>query len=56
MNNVKWMYFLSEEDELLKNIILFWDKVSADIKKSLIASMSAKKNFQKQKENLTAMK
>ena len=40
----KGMYFLSEDDDLLeKNTV--WDKVSADIKKSLIASLSTIKNF-----------
>ena len=33
----KWMYFLIEEDERCNTI---WDKVSTDIKKNLIVSLS----------------
>ena len=29
----KWIYFLIEDDELLKKYNTIWDKVSADIKK-----------------------
>ena len=29
----KWMYFLIEDDDLLKKYNTIWDKVSADIKK-----------------------
>ena len=29
----KWMYFLVEDDELLKKYNTVWDKVSADIKR-----------------------
>ena len=28
----KWMYFLIEDDELIKTYNTIWDKVSADIK------------------------
>ena len=42
----KWMYFLIENDDLLKKYNTIWDKVSADIKKkNLIASLSTTKNF-----------
>ena len=41
----KWMYFLIEDDGLLEKYNTIWDKVSADIKKSLIASPSIIKNF-----------
>ena len=41
----KWMYFLIEDDELLEKYDTIWDKVSADIEKNLIASLSAIKNF-----------
>ena len=34
----KLMYFLIEDDDLLKKYNTIWDKVSADIKKNLIAS------------------
>ena len=37
----KWMYFLIEDDELLEKYNTIWDKVSADIKKYLIVSLSA---------------
>ena len=30
---VKWMYFLIEDDDLLEKYNAAWDKVSADIKK-----------------------
>ena len=30
---IKWMYFLIEDDDLLKKYNTIWDKVSADIKK-----------------------
>ena len=36
----KWMYFLIEDEELLKKYDTIWNKVSTDIKKSLIASLS----------------
>ena len=29
----KWMYVLIEDDNLLENYNIIWDKVSADIKK-----------------------
>ena len=35
----KWSYFLIEDDELLEKYNTIWDKVSADIKKSLIANL-----------------
>ena len=41
----KWMYFLIEDDDLLKKHNTIWDKVSADIKQNLIASLSTIKNF-----------
>ena len=31
--HTKWMYFLFEDDYLLRKYITIWDKVSADIKK-----------------------
>ena len=45
----KWMYFLIEDDLLLEKYNTIWDKISAGIKKNLIASLSTKKNFQKPK-------
>ena len=41
----KWMNFLIEDDDLLKKYNTIWDKVSTDIKKNLIASLSTIKNF-----------
>ena len=34
----KWMHFLIEDDGLLEKYNTIWEKVSADIKKNLIAS------------------
>ena len=36
----KWMYFLIEDDKLLEKYNTIWDKISADIKNNLIASLS----------------
>ena len=36
----KWMYFLIEDDDLLEKYKTISDKVSADIKSNLIASLS----------------
>ena len=38
-----------EDDDLLEKYNTIWDKVSADIKKNLIASLSMIKNFLKTK-------
>ena len=35
----KWMYFLIKDNDLLEKYNTIWDKVSADIKKDLIASL-----------------
>ena len=45
----KWMYFLTEDDDLLEKYDTIWDKVSTDIKKNLIVSLSKIKNFSKPK-------
>ena len=45
----KWMYFLIDDDDLLENYNTIWDKISADIKKDLIASLSKTKFFLKTK-------
>ena len=42
---IKWMYFLIEDDELLEKYNTIWDKVSTDKKKNLIMRMSTIKNF-----------
>ena len=41
----KWIYFLIEDDDLLEKYNTVWDKVIADIKKILIASLSIIKVF-----------
>ena len=40
-----WMYFLIEIENLLEKYNTIWDKVSADMKKNLISSLSIKKIF-----------
>ena len=45
----KWIYFLIEDDDLLERYNTIWDKVIADIKKKLIASLSIIKTFRKPK-------
>ena len=42
--HTKWIYFLTEDDNLSKKYNTIWDKVSADIKK-FIASLSIIKMF-----------
>ena len=39
------MYILIEGDDLLEKYSTIWDKVNADIKKNLIASLSIIKTF-----------
>ena len=41
----KWVYSLIEDDDLLEKYNTIWDKVSADIKKNLITSLSTIKNI-----------
>ena len=45
----KWMYFFIKNDALLGKYDTVWDKVSADIKNNLIATLSTKMNFWKPK-------
>ena len=45
----KYMYFLNKNDGLLGKYKTILDKVNADTKKNLIATMSAIKNFLKTK-------
>ena len=52
----KWMYFLTEDDDLLEKCNTTWDKVSSDIKNNFMANLSAIKIFSKQKSNTTVMK
>ena len=48
----KWMYFVIEHDGLIEKYNAIWDKVSANIKRNLIASLSALKNFENQNKIL----
>ena len=41
----KWIYFLTEDDNFLEKYNSIRDKVSADIKRNLIVSLSTMKNF-----------
>ena len=41
----EWMYFLTENDDLLEKCNTIWHKVWADIKKNLIANLSIIKIF-----------
>ena len=43
----KWMYFLIEDEKLLKTFNDFWNKDSNSIKKTLIANPSTMKKFSK---------
>ena len=45
----KWMYFLIEDDDLLKKHSTIWDKVRADIKKEFESEPVYNKNFLKTK-------
>ena len=45
----KWMYFLIEEDDLLKKYNTIWNKVSADIKKEFDSEPVYNKNYFKTK-------
>ena len=44
-DKLKWMYFLTEDDDLLEKCNTVWDKVSADIKKNFMANLSTIKFF-----------
>ena len=41
----KWMYFLIKDDDLLEKYNTICDKVSADIKNNLVASLTITKTF-----------
>ena len=45
----KWMYFLSEDDNLLKKYNTIWNKVSADVKREFDRKPVYIKNFLKTK-------
>ena len=44
-DQTKWMSFLIEGDDLLEKYNTIWDKISADVKRNLIASLSTIENF-----------
>ena len=52
MDKLNWCCFLIEDDELLEKYDTIWNKVRADIKNNLIASLSTIKIFWKPKYNL----
>ena len=41
----KWVYFVTEDDDLLEKYNTIWDKVSADIKKEFDSEPAYKKKF-----------
>ena len=41
----KWIYFLVEDDDLLRKYNTILNKASPDVKKNFIASLSTIKNF-----------
>ena len=41
----KWMYFLTEDDDLLEKYITIWNKACVDVKKKLIKSLLRIKMF-----------
>ena len=41
----KWMFLVIEDDGLIEKYTAIWDKASANIKRNLIASLPAVKNF-----------
>ena len=45
--HTKWMYFLTEDDDLLEKYYAIWDKVSADIKKEFDSEPFYKKDILK---------
>ena len=45
----QWMYFLTEDDDLLEKYNTIWDKVSADIKKEFDSQSIYNKNYLKTK-------
>ena len=42
---MKWMYFLIEDESLLKKYNTVWDKVSSDVKKEFDSKLSTTKTF-----------
>ena len=46
---IKWIYFLIEDDELLEKYNTIWDKITAEIKKEFDSEVVCNKNFLKTK-------
>ena len=46
---IKWIYFLIEDDELLEKYNTIWDKITAEIKKEFDSEAVCNKNFLKTK-------
>ena len=42
---IKWMFFVIEDDDLFEKYHAIWDKVNADITKKMIANLSITKIF-----------
>ena len=49
IRQTKWMYFLTEDDELLEQYNTIWDKVSAGIKKEFDSEPVCNKKYLKTK-------
>ena len=45
----KWVYFLTEDDDLLEKYNTIWDKVSADLKKEIDSKPGKNEKFMKTK-------
>ena len=56
MEKTKSMYFLIEDDDLLEKYNTIWDKVSPDINKNLIMSISIINILWKRKQILMVIK
>ena len=52
----KWIYFSSEDDDLLETYNIIWDKVSADIKQEVDSEPVCNKQFLKTKIKSRVMK
>ena len=56
MEKTKWMYFLIDDDDLLEKYNTVWEKVSPDINKNLIMSISVINILWKRKQILMVIK
>ena len=46
---IEWRYFLIKDDELLEKYFIIWDKVSADVKKTINSMPVYNEEFLKNK-------